>query len=380
MEKLVRSNNKFSDLNWYSVHDVSFLRKNITISEFKKGLSIIGGMQPSEPIQQPKTTKSSYGRIRKVFNGMSDWFAQHKWARTVLTALLIIIPVFFLGRSLWDNWQTLASSDIEIDWGRMALSLAILMAAFALFPSGTLIGLRGLDVRVSFGQAYYGYHASQLGKYLPGRIWIIPGRAMTLRRFGVDAVTAAASTLIDMYVLIVAGVLVYIPALMVTQQETMRQLGWVGLLFCLPLLVSIVFPSLLNRLFSLGMKWIGRGEVTFHFAWYHFALMLVNYLGLWIISGFGLYLLADSISPLILGQFPIVIGAMGFSWVLGTLSFLTPAGLGVREGVMGVLLAEVLPVPLPALVAILARFWWSLADFGSIGLAFLAYGWWGKKD
>jgi hypothetical protein len=203
---------------------------------------------------------------------------------------------------------------------------------------------------------------------------------MTLHRYGVDAVTAAASTLMDMYVLIVAGILVYIPTLLVTQQETMRQLGWVGLLLCLPLLVSIIFPSLLNKLFSLGMKWIGRGEMTFHFAWYHFALMLINDIALWAFSGLGLYLLADSFSPLTLAQLSVVIGAMGFSWVLGTLSFLTPAGLGVREGVMGLLLAEVLAAPLPALVAILARFWWSLADFGSIGLAFLAYGRRGKEE
>ena len=67
----------------------------------------------------------------------------------------------------------------------------------------------------------------------------------------------------------------------------MRQLGLVGLLFCIPLLISIFFPSIMNKLFALGMKWIGRGEITFHFAWYHFALMLVNDLALWGISGFG---------------------------------------------------------------------------------------------
>jgi len=315
-----------------------------------------------------------------MVTSLKDWFTRNKWAGTLLTALFITIPVDFLGRSLWDNWQTLTSADIEIDWGRMALSLAILMAAFALFPSGTLIGLRGLGARVNFAQAYYGYHASQLGKYIPGRIWIIPGRAMTMRRFGVDAITAASSTLIDMYVLIAAGVLVYVPTLLVTGQGTMRQLGLVGLLGCIPLLISIIFPSVLNKLFALGMKWIGRGEMSFHFKWYHFALMLVNDGMLWVISGFGLYLLADSFSPLTLTQLPIVIGAMGFSWVLGTLAFLTPAGLGVREGAMGLLLSAVLPLPLPALVAILARFWWSLADFGSIGLAFLLFGRLGKKD
>ncbi len=92
--------------------------------------------------------------------------------------------------------------------------LVILIGGFALFPSGTLIGLRGLGALVTYGQAYYGYHASQLGKYIPGRIWIIPGRAVTMRRFGVDGITAAASTLIDMYVLLVAGIVVFIPTLL----------------------------------------------------------------------------------------------------------------------------------------------------------------------
>ncbi|MBG0771507.1 MAG: hypothetical protein H0S82_07340 [Anaerolineaceae bacterium] len=337
-------------------------------------------MTSTDPQPNPETIQPSGNWLMRGFTALRGWFARNKWATTVLTVLMIVIPVYYLGRSLWDNWQTLTAAEIEIDWARMALSLAILMAAFALFPSGTIIGLRGLGARVTYGQAYFGYHGSQLGKYIPGRIWIIPGRAMTMKRFGVDAVTAAASTLIDMYVLIVAGILVYVPALWSTGQETMNQLGLVGLLLCVPLLVSIAFPSVLNKLFTLGMKWIGRGEMTFHFAWHHFALMLVNDLALWIIAGFGLYLLADSFSPLTLTQLPVVIGAMGFSWVLGTLSFLTPAGLGVREGAMGVLLAGILPVPLPALVAILARFWWSLADFGSIGLAFLVFGRWGKKD
>jgi hypothetical protein len=41
---------------------------------------------------------------------------------------------------------------------------------------------------------------------------------------------------------------------------------------------------------------------------------------------------------------------------------------------MGLLLGSLIPAPLPALLAILSRFWWTLADFGSIGLAFALFG------
>jgi uncharacterized membrane protein YbhN (UPF0104 family) len=328
----------------------------------------------SEHTKTTESTRTKLAGIKRAINAISNWFSQHPWAKTVLTVLLIVIPIFFLSRSLFDNWQTLKAADVEINWGRMTISLVILMAAFALFPSGTLIGLRGLGVKLTYPQVYYGYHASQLGKYLPGRIWIIPGRAVTLHRYGVDGLFAGTSAIIDTYVLIVAGILVYVPGLFTSGQETMHQLGYLGLLLCLPLVASVFFPQILNKLFSLMMKLIGRGEVTIHFAWYHFALMLVNYMMLWVLSGIGLFLLGDSFSPLALGKLPQVIGAMGFSWVIGTLSFLTPAGLGVREGAMGILLTGLLPVPFPALVAILARFWWSLADFASIGLAFVFLG------
>lgn len=326
---------------------------------------------PSEPTQPKKTIVE---RIKTLIAAVSAWFTAHGWARTLATVLLIAIPIYFLGRSLITNWQTLQAADIQINWGRLMISLAILLVAFALFPLGTLICFRGLGVRLTYPQAYYGYHASQLGKYLPGRIWIIPGRAVALKRHGVDPLIAGASALIDMYVLIVAGILVYVPSLFLPGQGSMRQFGLIGLLLCLPLLVSLAFPKLLNRLFSLILKWMGRGELEIKFAWYHFAGMLVTYLMLWILSGAGLFLLADSFSPLALADLAQVIGAMGFSWVLGTVSFLTPAGLGVREGAMGLLLGSLIPAPLPALLAILSRFWWTLADFGSIGLAFALFG------
>ncbi len=223
-----------------------FFREDSTISEFKKGLSIIGIMTPNEPQTQSQQVKPPQSRIGKTFAALQAWFGQNKWAGSILTILLIIIPVYFLGRSLWANWQTLTSAEIEIDWGRMVLSLVILMAAFALFPSGTLIGLRGLGARVTYGQAYYGYHASQLGKYIPGRIWIIPGRAVTMRRFGVDGVTAAASTLIDMYVLLVAGIVVLFPRFLPRHRRPCVSWGGWGWLGCIPLLISIFFPEYLE--------------------------------------------------------------------------------------------------------------------------------------
>ena len=63
--------------------------------------------------------------------------------------------------------------------------------------------------------------------------------------------------------------------------------------------------------------------------------------------------------------------AFSMSWVLGFLAFLVPSGFGVREGAISILLTPLLPAPLPVLVALLARLWWTLADLFSVTIALL---------
>ena len=59
------------------------------------------------------------------------------------------------------------------------------------------------------------------------------------------------------------------------------------------------------------------------------------------------------------------------AWAIGFLVFLTPGGLGVREGALALLLAPFLPSPLPAVVALLARLWWTVAELISVAIAAL---------
>ncbi len=302
---------------------------------------------------------------------VSRYFREKKWLRRVLTILVIIIPLLFLVRNLLMNWQEMLAANIQFDVWRMAFSLLGLFLAFALFPLGTQLCLRILGTRISYLQAYYGYHASQLGKYLPGRVWIIPGRAVTLNRFKVDPVLAGVGTILEMIFLISTGIIVFIPFLFLTAQSELQPFAIYGLLASFVGLVVLFIPGVLNWGLSILLKALKRQVIHLDYRWYQMLVLILVYLFFWLAAGSGLYYLINSFYPLAVSSFLPVIGVMGFSWVLGTLSFITPAGMGVREGAMSLLLSSLIPSPFPALIAIAARFWWSLADFGSIGLAFL---------
>ena len=67
-------------------------------------------------------------------------------------------------------------------------------------------------------------------------------------------------------------------------------------------------------------------------------------------------------------------GINALSWAGGLLSVITPAGLGVREGISSILLAEIVDRPYPALIPLVARLWVTIGELGTLGLAFLFRG------
>ena len=61
-------------------------------------------------------------------------------------------------------------------------------------------------------------------------------------------------------------------------------------------------------------------------------------------------------------ELPTLTGQYALAWVVGFLSFLTPSGLGVREGTLAYLLSHHLSPVTATLVALLARIWFLLGE------------------
>jgi uncharacterized membrane protein YbhN (UPF0104 family) len=51
-----------------------------------------------------------------------------------------------------------------------------------------------------------------------------------------------------------------------------------------------------------------------------------------------------------------------FSWVVGFLSIITPAGLGVKEGIFSYFLTFIVPTGIATLVALIVRIWGTIGE------------------
>lgn len=93
-------------------------------------------------------------------------------------------------------------------------------------------------------------------------------------------------------------------------------------------------------------------------------LLLAPLFGLlaWGMFGISLVLIASEITPLTAGTAFQLTGTMAAAWVVGFASFIVPAGLGVRDGALMLLLQPLVAAPGPIVIPIVSRLLWTVAD------------------
>ena len=91
---------------------------------------------------------------------------------------------------------------------------------------------------------------------------------------------------------------------------------------------------------------------------------------LWIYQGAAFCLFVRSFTPVQWTDAGILTTCFAFAWIVGFLSFLTPGGLGVREGLLTLLFANDMSISHATRVALLCRVWMLSAEIVFAGIAY----------
>jgi hypothetical protein len=164
-------------------------------------------------------------------------------------------------------------------------------------------------------------------------------------------------------------------------------------IWLVPVMIVGVHPRILKfmlgRLGKLGKQppavAVGADEgKAFTMRYVDILKILGIYVICWGIYGTGYYLIATSIglvtdvapapAPPGFSLLPEMIGINALSWAGGFVSLITPAGLGIREGISTFLLKGLVGKPYPLLIPLVARVWVTIAEVVAIGLAVMARG------
>lgn len=284
-----------------------------------------------------------------------------------------VLVLAFLVRYVAVHWEGITGHRWSLRPGRLAAGSALALLAYSIF---VLLWKRLLAVfgsPLSLVDAHRIWYFGNLGRYVPGKVLQLAGTAYLARTKGVSPVLAVAASLVSqLFVLAAGGVVaaVLLPSAAGGEAAGIRALGVAaGAAFAL-----LVLTPLFGRVHRLGLRLARRGEHWAPVRWRERAWLFAGAILAWGALGSGFYFFLSSITPLPDGSLWPVAGICAAGYLAGWLAVFVPGGIGVREGVYALLLAQLVPGPVAAAAAILARLWLTLLEIAAAAALAAAFG------
>jgi uncharacterized membrane protein YbhN (UPF0104 family) len=283
-------------------------------------------------------------------------------------AVIAVAGGAFLIRAIVSEWSVVRSSlaRAQPTWLAVGfLCAAVAMVSVAL-PWRAALSLVGATVDRTATVA--SYFVGEIGKYVPGGIWPVVGRAELVRRGGVSRAPSYASVALSLGALYLAGMLVV--ALLVPVRfagDDGAAVLWV--LVLLPIGVLALHPRPLGLLLSVAERLTGRTLSVRVPPWSDSIRLVVRYVPSWLLIGTATWCVARAFDRNV-GWMAVAPPAI-LSWVVGFL-VPVPGGIGVREAVF-VALVGGLPGGVAATVAVTVRLCFLVVDGGGAALGALSW-------
>jgi len=287
---------------------------------------------------------------------------------------MIVAAIFvFLGKMVWDHWNQVKGTSFTFE--AYPLILSTLIFAFSYFIqiwAWYLITVK-LGIALSISDTLKSWFYSQLGKYLPGKVWLLLSRFYFYESKGRSKKSISVALYFEMATMIGAACLIFLAVLIFHKEKwsyySWRQLGWV-----LPLLL-LGFASLHPRVLQKISNWVlvrfKREPLSFSFSYADILWILFVCIISWMVGGVGFYFFVDSVYPVTPDYIPFLTGALAISSTLGLIALFAPSGLGVREGALVYLLSFMVATPVAVIISVLTRIWMTLVEIGLIGVVYL---------
>jgi hypothetical protein len=260
--------------------------------------------------------------------------------RAIAGAAVIVVVVVAAGIAVYQQRHSFAGTLRRVGAGSMALSLlAGLIGVAATFPMWREV-LHGLGVQMPWGAGSRVFFTSQLGKYLPGSVWPVVMQMEAGRARGASRRTMLAANLITLVMSCALGLILACLLLPLYDAHALRRYWWalLALPFLLALLHPRALPALLDRAFALIHRPPLGERLDLRSGACAAGWSLLSWLGL----GTHLAIVCAALGHGGLSAFVLCTGGMALAVSLGVLFIPAPAGAGVRDVVLTLVLRTML--------------------------------------
>jgi hypothetical protein len=272
---------------------------------------------------------------------MKKWF-------NLFFYISIIFLLFYLSRS-----DILKIPDIK-SYNDLTISFFFLISGFTVLIGSWYKTLKHSNFKITFKDAFLSVGLSIYGKYMPGKIWLLLGRAGFInKKYNYNLKQLGSYSLYNQIISIWTGILLGFFILFFNNSNLLYVQFFLLLLFLLPLGFNKKFISFSEKFLQKILK---RNVLLPYLPFNKLIKLLPLFIMDWLLRGIGLYFLIKSILPSETDF--IMILFLPIAGIIGILSVIAPGGIGVREGVLtSLLLKEGLTISDATTIAVFSRLW-----------------------
>lgn len=270
------------------------------------------------------------------------------WFSIILTAAVIAALSFYI----YSNFEKVMEHDFQF-------RCPLLLAAFAAACAGYLaLFLAWEKLSSSFGltapraKAARAFYASQLGKYIPGKFGLVLIRLNAYR--GYSRKKVAIATGVEYIASFISACILVLLALSFPDTGFPDYLNWLAPVLLILLLVAL-WPPILKRFSNFLLRLLRRDEIDIVPSFGRMLSFVMLYVIVGLFFGLSLFLVLNSLETLEFRYYLAVTGTFWAAALIGIAAVFAPSGIGVREGVLIVVLPAFVPEPAVIVGAILIR-------------------------
>ena len=215
--------------------------------------------------------------------------------------------------------------------------------------------MHALGAPISLSQSAWMIATTQIGKYIPGKVWYMIGRVYVGTKEKIDGKSLAVSMVLETCLLLISSSIIFLLSTIINGNYSIIYLS-----ICIALTIlaiTVLHPRILSWTTNFILRLFKKREIQINASYPQIIRLSVYFFGLWIAQIIGFFLLIRAIFPISITNIFTVSAAYTLSWIVGFAVVIAPGGLGVREGMMSLLLSSILPTPLAIAISFIARIW-----------------------
>ncbi len=284
--------------------------------------------------------------------------------------VFVISVVIFLARFLIKNIEELRALDFRFNYYQ--LSIAFIFFIIYKFTQGLLWHYitKKNRANIALDKAIISYFYSQLGKFIPGKVFLLGGRLYFYHKEGISNKKTTFCFFIENICTLLGAAFLFLGSLFFIDVPLFREYRSQAI-FLVFLLVIIIHPRLLQAIINVPLKMLKRETVTLDIKYRDILGFVFLFTINWFIVGMGFYILVNSIYPVGAENIFYISGSFGLAVIIGLLSLFAPSGIGVREGIMIFALKNIMPQTAAVVVSVVARLWMTAGELLLVGVVYL---------